>query len=630
MQVSAASLISEGERSIRAIVDAGRLELLCNQTIRIPFVALITSAYVVYLLRDYYPLAWLVAWAVATVGLLFVRAGICRRLLRHPPLAEQVGHWINVLTGLALINGFAGGSAGWLFFDASPLETKALLTLILGCWSAAAVSISGAIPKVFYAFQVPFLIPLALCWMISGTAVGVPLGSLLLLLAVLEFLFARDNGRMVENTIRIRYEKEELIGQKEQLIERLSQSEAEATAARDAAKEADQAKSRFLAAAAHDLRQPLHALSLFVAALNETARRKSDQDIAGLGSKIALSVDALASLFSELIDISRLDAGVVPPRIEAVSARDVVEQVARDCRPDAIAKGLRLEVDAIGTPVMTDAIYLQRIARNLAENSIRYTERGRIDIRVRIESSSAFPGYDGEAHDVLVVEVEDTGVGIPLELQGQIFEEFFQIGNPGRDRRKGLGLGLAIVRRLVDKLGGTIRVRSAPGKGSIFTVRFPVKGAVVPDRPSGEDIHEALKLDVRGVGVVVIDDEADIREAITLLLEVWECKVIAAATEEEALQRAKLVSWRPDIILSDLRLAEGRSGIDALRKFAEHFPGVPSVLVTGDISAERLNELEEAGYPVLQKPVTESVLRSTIERHVPRAKRGFDRVAGGA
>ncbi len=225
--------------------------------------------------------------------------------------------------------------------------------------------------------------------------------------------------------------------------------------ARDAAEAADRAKSRFLAAASHDLRQPLHALGLFAAKLPEHVQ---DAEGARLADRMRHSVESLESLLSSLLDISRLDAGAIEPRPQAIALDALLDRLAGDFAPVALERGLKLAVVRTRLVVRSDPVLLERIARNLVDNALKHTRRGGVVVGARRRGSR------------VAIEVHDSGPGIPAEERERVFEEFYQIGNPERDRSRGLGLGLAIVRRLAGLLGHRIEVDSEPGRGSVFRV----------------------------------------------------------------------------------------------------------------------------------------------------------------
>ena len=365
--------------------------------------------------------------------------------------------------------------------------------------------------------------------------------------------------------------------------------------ARREADAANRAKSMFLAAASHDLRQPLHALGLYAAVLDE---KVDEPEVRQLTRSINTSVDALENLFSEIMDISKLDAGVLHAHVTTFRIDAVLDRVRAEFDEPARAKGLKLKVQSCPSLVQSDAVLLQRIVNNLVANAVRYTERGRILVGCRRRGPR------------LRIEVRDTGIGIaPTELS-RIFDEFYQVGNLERDRSKGLGLGLAIVRRLGDLLHHRIFVRSRPGHGSCFAIELPFEAACDPaaNEVAADDVAASIEDKV----VLVIDDEPSVRDGMEILLNQWQCRPIAAASLQDALDELDRLAIAPDVIIADYRLREsvGTEAIEVLRQ--RYGADLPAVVITGDISPERLAEFEASGYQHLHKPVPPARLRSLL------------------
>lgn len=365
--------------------------------------------------------------------------------------------------------------------------------------------------------------------------------------------------------------------------------------ARAAAEEANLAKSRFLAAASHDLRQPIHALGMFVGALRA---RVADAEALKIIDHIDDSLHATGELFSSLLDVSRLDAGIVQPRLEVFPIQSLLERVHREFLEAAQEKGLRLVLHPCSLYVRSDPMLLGRIIRNLVANAVRYSESGRVVIGC---------GRRGQA---LSIQILDTGPGIAAGHRDLIFQEFYQIGNEERDRNKGLGLGLAIVRRLTMLLEIPLRLRSHVGKGSAFSVEVPVVPAV-PFVPAREEPPEA-DFSLRGL-VLIVDDEITVLRAMQNLLTGWGLDVIVAGSCDEMLMQLASCEIRPRLIICDYRLREGERGINVIRRLqSEYNDDIPGVLITGDTAPDRLKEAQESGFVLLHKPVPNARLRATI------------------
>jgi len=381
------------------------------------------------------------------------------------------------------------------------------------------------------------------------------------------------------------------------------QAEEALAEAKDAAEQASAAKSRFLAAASHDLRQPLQALAMFV---NVLSGREMDDKARQLIHRIRDCSDALERLLGSLLDISKLDAGLFVPQRREFNVGAMLDRLCSEIRPLAEEKGLRLRRVPCSLLVDSDPGLLDRLLRNLLTNAVRHTESGRILIGCR---------RDG---DHLRIEIWDTGVGIPEDQLGMIFEEFHQVGNPARDRREGLGLGLAIVKRLSNLLNHPVTVRSEVGRGSCFTVRLPKSGDHAPMElvlPEDELANET------GAVVIGIDDEADIREALDMLLKEWGYDAVVAGSAIEAISKLEALRKKPDLVVADYRLKQGHTGADAILAIRHVWgAGVGGFLLTGDTGPDRLREATASGFEVLHKPIQPERLRQMVAAAVARVR----------
>jgi len=373
---------------------------------------------------------------------------------------------------------------------------------------------------------------------------------------------------------------------------------------------ANLAKSRFLAAASHDLRQPVHALNLFVAQL----RTETDQaERNRVTAQIDAAVTAMNDLFNALLDISKLDAGVLAPEMTTFPVAHLLKHMETTFAPAAREKGLRLQFVPSGAWVRSDFILLERILLNLVSNAIRYTVRGGVVV-----------GCRRRGHD-LRLEVWDSGIGIPEDQRENIFGEFYQLAASERDSRGGLGLGLAIVDRLCRLLDHRLELTSTLGRGSRFAVSLPMVAA--PQEPIEHSIASKAMADpASGKLVAVIDDDALVLDAMRGLLRGWGCRVVAAETESEVLAGLADEGRRPDLIISDYRLAGGHTGIEAIQRLrsAFHAP-IPAFLITGDIAPERLHEASEKGFHLLHKPVGPMALRAMLNQLLRGGGKAADR-----
>jgi len=378
--------------------------------------------------------------------------------------------------------------------------------------------------------------------------------------------------------------------------QRIREATAELRAQKAQAESATLAKSRFLAAASHDLRQPLHALSLLVEALQE---RVPEGEARRLAEHIASSASTMESLLNALLDLSRLDAGVVEARPECFPLSRVLENLQKQFAPVATVMGLRLVVVPTRVWVYSDPALMERILSNLISNALRYTNTGGVLVGVRRVQK-----------DWLRLEVWDTGKGIPPEFQARVFEEYFQLANPERHKDKGLGLGLAIVSRLARLLGSAVQVRSVMDKGSCFHLRFArCQARRVEQSPP---VENRVALPLEHALVAFIDDDESILEAMVDIFDQWGVALAAGEDGEQVRAELEELGRKPDIILSDYRLKDGRTGVEAIAILQEAFGPVPAALLTGDTAPETIRALRQSGLPVLHKPLKPAKLRAFL------------------
>jgi len=358
------------------------------------------------------------------------------------------------------------------------------------------------------------------------------------------------------------------------------------------------ARSRSLAAASHDLRQPLHAMGLLAEA---AAGRELDEGTRALVERLQMATGSLGGMFDSLLDLSQLEAGQVEPAIQPVALAPLFERLGAAVGPSAQEKGLSLNFSQAGWAVQSDPLWLARILQNLLANAIRYTESGHVSVSAEATGES------------VEISVTDTGPGIPAEQQRVIFEEFRRLEGGEQADERGLGLGLAIVDRLTRLLDHELSLESELGEGTTFRLR--ILRAADPVRAEHGQIEAVSGL--AGLRVLLIDDQSAIREGMTSLLEGWGCRVQATACEEEAQQAIAQTAEHgpPDLVIADVRLAAGRSGLDALAAIRERWgSGIPGLVITGESDANTLRRLREEGHPILTKPVPPARLRAFLQR----------------
>lgn len=526
----------------------------------------------------------LLSWYGAMLFVLLIRYVVDIQYRKWFSIENSKKYAVYFAVGAGM-SGSLWGLSGVLFFPEGEIPYQMFLAVTLfGMGTGSVITNSAYLPAVF-AFFPASLLPMAIYLFTSSNKIHISLGIMLIVALMALSYFAVVNHRGLRETLRLRFENVDLV---KQLQEQKHEAE-----------QANIAKSKFLAASSHDLRQPLHALTLFTSVLKESNQNPKTRTVV---DQISASVDALQNLFNALLDISRLDAGVIKVEKSNFYLQPLLDKLSNDFNPLAAEKNLQIICPASSYAVNSDMALLERILRNYISNAIRYTEKGIIKI-----------GCDSDG-DAVTIKISDTGLGITQENQQVIFDEFHQLSNPERDRSKGLGLGLAIVQRTANLLGHPISVESQPGMGSTFSVSVPqvekVEEVLTEKVDSNFDTeHEGNQL------IVVIDDEASIRDGMRSLLEQWGYHVISAADEEEALNLLQQQSRTPDGIIADYRLREHRTGLEVIQAIhTEYNNNIPALVVTGDTSVDELREVNKSGFEVLHKPVAPLKLRAFL-RH---------------
>ncbi len=572
-----------------------RILFLRHRLSRVGVLAMIALLSLVY--RNAEPgglLVWLAAAMVGTAAYFWC----IRAYFMAPDRYEGYG-WARVLALCSGLLGLALGVSPCFFLDQDDPTNVVLATLFLVSPMFGSTVFAAAYFPVHVTWTLGTTLPLTVSLLTSDVTdlvvlggglagAGIPAGL------VLGWILSRE----FDGALRDRLEKNLLIDElrrEKQRVESVSMD-----------------KSRFLAAVSHDLRQPLHALDLFHASLR--ARLRDGElgrllDLAGHASR------SLGEMLGELMDISRFDAGRIVANKRVVAVAPLLRECVDEMTPLAEEKGLVLRLRARReVSVHSDPVLLKRVIRNLVSNAIRHTETGGVLVGVRV--------CRGEVR----IEVRDTGPGIDDEQLPYIFDEFYQIDNPERDREKGLGLGLAIVRRVTEMLGHTVHVRSRPGTGTCFSVTAPLCGSASSPAAGGRN-GGADDVDVSGVFVLVVDDDRVILQGMRALLLGWGCEVLLAESGVELIDELAAHDYpMADALICDYRLRDGRTGIEVVESVRSYL-GVelPALIVSGDVHPEVRREVIQAGCRWIEKPVREGRLR----RILAEMASGRDEVAEG-
>lgn len=518
---------------------------------------------------------WIALWyasVLASQGFrVWTKEQACQADSRRP-LAQRIS-----LESLSALGSGLAQALSLVFFPLMDGFEQSLHTLILLVMATGAVVYTAGYQRTYLPFLTPIILGSVLAWWtLSAAAQERPwlAGGFGLLIAVYGFnlvAYARATWAMFINAAAMRHHEAE-------------QSRHLAVAMR-AAEAASQAKTRFLAAASHDLRQPIHTIALLTGVLSLRHQQDTSTEVVALLDSV---VQSLSQQLDDLLDISKLDAGVVKVAMQPLSLQRFLRRRLDEVESEAKAKGLALGLDGVeDATVCTDPNLLERVLRNLLNNAVKFTERGEVVLSLNVQGES------------VAITVRDTGSGIAPEHQEEVFHEFVQLNNPERDRAMGMGLGLSIVRRLCQLMGVALKLDSVPGQGTIFQLLLPLHTSIDSERRIPlNDNQVSPNLDLT---VLVVDDEIGVRIATALLLEELGCRCLQAENIEDALYEAQ--AEQPDFVIADFRLRGSENGIDVVRALRECHPGLPAAIVSGDVGSAQLQAIELAGLPLLHKPM---------------------------
>ncbi|MFK7857418.1 MAG: hybrid sensor histidine kinase/response regulator [Granulosicoccus sp.] len=560
-----------------------QIRLIYNQG-TIPIAGATVCALVLTLfLWRHMPQMTLVFW-LGTVSLsALLRLWCIYTYLKADQQTRERSIWGTLFWMGSLAAGIVWGALPLIFYSVYNTEFLLLIsTIFAGMVTISAANGSNYLPS-FLSFSVPLVLPLAISHLLSDVDSLALIGVLLIMFLATNFMLAVKSNRQNRDLISSQLENQKLV---ESLAEE-----------KQIAERAMVAKSRFLAAASHDLRQPLHAMGLFLSALRT---REKEPEKVRIIEDMSKSADALNSLFNSLLDVSRLDAEIIEFNPEHVLASRVFDALRAQFEQQVAEKNISLSIRADDHVLYSDVVLLERVLRNLLSNAVQYTGSGSISL---VCTALA----DGSK----LVTLADTGIGIPAEFAEDVFSEYYQLNNPARDRSKGLGLGLAIVKRLCELMDLPLEMESTEGKGTVFRV-------VVPGGDPLQIIQQAKPssgIVADGRRVLVIDDELQVLQSMRHMLEGWGCEVLLAESARDALRVLALSDMIPDIIISDYRLADNLNGVDAVEAIRESCElSIPAIVVTGDTSPERLKQVKETGLQLLHKPVRPDELHDVMER----------------
>ncbi|MEK9713757.1 MAG: ATP-binding protein [Thalassolituus sp.] len=530
---------------------------------------------------------WLIAWGL-TVGVLawmnYRTATVSTRDSERTGLQH-----LHTFLFLGSLTGLCWSLPAWWIISGEPevlapgFGTVFIIIAMMGMATSAMGSIGAYLPF-YYVSVSPFILSL-ICACFIAEVEGLtlqPIGFALIIFTAAIYWFAYSHNRSLLQSFQRQHDNMHLA----ELYR----------AAKDDAEASSRAKSRFLAAASHDLRQPLHALGLYSELLSMDSPAAQQKNIV---SKVRHSTDSLRTMLDQILDVSQVQADAIDAVEAPVAMREVFTILRNTFENSAADNGLELVFYGGNLSANTDRGMLIRILSNLISNSIRYTERGKVLVACRPHGNA------------LKIQVTDSGLGIPAEQHSLIFEEYLQLNNPQRNRALGLGLGLSIVKGLCDKLNTQIELRSAPGRGSTFAFGMPRASTV---NTSSEAIASFPAINTTSdtdTTVLLIDDDTDILQAATALLSQWGVSIASATNGSDA--EHLLINQPADIIISDYRLVN-EDGIELLSRLSKHYPDCRCVLLTGDTAPEILKRANDNGLTVIHKPLQPAKLKMLLQQ----------------
>lgn len=564
-----------------------RVRLLAQQAIRVPLVLLAIGLIVGFAIKDAVDRYSLIIWLSFFVGASIPRALFAKWRLSQPDdlIHASRHYWLFVL--FAILNGLGAGISAPLFFPTLSAAEQAFIGMVLTGLVAGGVATSGSSPLVLAAYALSALLPLGFAWNYYGNDRSHLVTWLIVVFSAMMVVYARDGKKVLYQSFLIRRQRDEANALLQQKNEELSQAKA-------AIENLAQTKTRVLAAASHDLRQPLHALSIYSAVLSASPSQDTLKEI---GHNINQLVGSLAALLDALLDLSQLDNQSFPIQYAQLDLANVAQKIAQELKHRTETKGLTLELQLEPAPVFNDPLILERIIRNLADNAVKYTDQGFVRISTLQKGGLAY------------LEISDSGRGIAPDQLDRVFEEFYQVDNPGRDRSLGLGLGLSIVQRMTKLIQAELRVDSRVGRGTSFTLQLPTH------QPKQAEHHDELphKELLKGKTILLIDDEYSIIASMTSLLNLWGARTLSACDMDQALEIIKDDSLI-DFIIADLRLKQGENGVTVIQNLRQILGEVPALIISGETSPERLLDAKNVGLTVLQKPVSADQLSLQLSK----------------
>jgi len=530
---------------------------------------------------------WLLGWYIFSISLLVIRDHNKQRFSKDALTIKNYKIWLYQLFTIALLLGFSWGVLLLFVINLNNQFELLVLTTIYFSLISTNNSYLGVYQPAYFAFTLPPTVLFIFKLMFIGGTTCYIFSALILIYFVFISSLSRKAHSASRDASKLTYQNSSLFN--------------DVVKQKDIADKAVLSKNQFLAAASHDLRQPLHAQGLFVTALEYS---ELSQDAKILANRIKTSNGALSSLLNGLLDITKLESNAKEYQPKNIVLNVILERINQQYFDLAAENGTRLKLkvhDDIN--VFSDDYLLSRLITNLVDNAVKFTHDGVILIHTKMQANK------------VLLTVADTGSGIPENQHKYVFEEFTQLDNSERDREKGLGLGLSIVKRISQVINVPVELKSRIDQGTQFTLTLNKTSKKTRRLKENKAKKELKNYSLKGKRILVIDDDKDILDGMRLIINRWDASVITAENVTEAL--IKLNNKKPDMIISDLRLREGKTGIEAIETLRKTFEEkISAVLITGDTAAERIEMAKEAELKLLHKPVDTQLLQTTISQFI--------------
>jgi len=570
--------------NIEQYIGVEQVKALSNQTPTILAATSFTSLATTFVMWLHFPPHLPLIWLTTSLTLVVIRWFIYKSNNRTPVDIDNYQKRLNAVTFASVLFSLNAGLAVFLFHD----TTTPTFSILLVCLFTAYVSASAASIGLYFPAFLAGSIPVTILFVVRYIVEPDLLYKIMTAVTITYFFVLLGIARIINKSFKA---AKTLEFDNERLLEQV-------TIQKNLAEKAIVEKNHFLAAASHDLRQPLHAMGLYIDALKPRLADSFDQNIL---KKITQSNGALNELLHSLLDISKLDADVVKNRPQHFYLNRITHQLSAEFKSEAAQRGLILQFNVDAEQVVYgDPVLLERVLRNLLSNALKYTETGFVKVTSQLQN------------DAVQIKVVDTGVGVKNQDIDRIFSEYIQLDNPERDRRKGLGLGLAIVKRLCSLQEIPYEFESEFGQGTTVTLAVKLgEGALCALETNGNAPT------LRRLTILFVDDDEAIRDSMKMIIQSWQCLPIIASTMAEAIALVQTLDQDLDVIVSDLRLQNNETGTEVVDKIRQELNvDIPAIIVTGDTAIDRLQLASSENVTLMHKPIAALELRQQIVKLV--------------